>query len=57
MKKKTLFRLKGDPEGEFRTIGMIWKENHKRISQYLNDKYGDDYYLVFPLGYKHGCKS
>ena len=49
-KKKTLFYLKGDKEGEFRTIELPWKGNEKKISDFLNKKYGDKYALVFPRG-------
>ena len=43
-KKKTPFRVKGDPEGEWRTIGAPYSEQVKKA---IEAKYGDKVEAIF----------
>jgi hypothetical protein len=45
-KKKTLFRLKGDAVGDWRTLNVVGP----RATQYLADKYGEQLETVFGRG-------
>ena len=49
-KTKTLFTVKGDEEGSYRTLKWTWKENSDKICDYLNGKYADTYCLILPQG-------
>ena len=41
-KKSVVFSVKGDKEGEFRTLKTLWKGNEVKIKEYIGKKYGSD---------------